>query len=584
MSFVEFLLICGTIALHSLQISASIPAPKPGQASLVIIFDTTGSMHDDLEELRKGAAFIVRKMMTEEKNPIYNYIFVPFNDPHFGPIFVTRNPQELLRKLDGVTVDGGGDCPEMSISGIKMALTECLPDSFVYVFTDADEKDSHLVPDVLTLIQKKRISITFIAAEGCDSTFKTYYSIAKKSNGQVYKIKSRDTNTILEHIGDTLDEGLQTLKVAYFEGAGAHEFGVDVDKSVKDFSVSVSGSDPNITVRNPEDEISEKAKTVIDLPRVKTVKVKDPEPGRWVVDASSTSGHSVKIAGVSDLKFDFGFSLHTPANIDEASPRPFRGYTNKFCVAPSDPAAIEKFTVVRFFKDDPKNEFELILNMELIDKSKMISCVAFSPPPGAFKIEIKGVDSSGYAFSRFLPTALETSDVTKPQYLGESLEQSIEMAPNTSVELNCKMAGKPEPSIEWMQEDKVIPGVSGDVHRIKHDKEKPLRKYSCVGTNTEGSAKVTFHVTSAQPPQLMQELLKHKNDSAIKLLAGETLEINCPVKGVPDPTIKWIKNGIFISDREENINSLTIPSVKEFDEGEYECIAENDYGNIRGKD
>lgn len=49
--------------------------------SLVIIFDTTWSMDDDLQELRAGAAHIVKEMLKKEKNPIYSYIFVPFNDP-----------------------------------------------------------------------------------------------------------------------------------------------------------------------------------------------------------------------------------------------------------------------------------------------------------------------------------------------------------------------------------------------------------------------------------------------------------------------------------------------------------------------
>lgn len=49
--------------------------------SLVIVFDTTWSMDDDLQALRAGAAHIVKEMLKKEKNPIYSYIFVPFNDP-----------------------------------------------------------------------------------------------------------------------------------------------------------------------------------------------------------------------------------------------------------------------------------------------------------------------------------------------------------------------------------------------------------------------------------------------------------------------------------------------------------------------
>lgn len=55
--------------------------PKPGQTSLVIVFDGTGSMTNCLEQLRNGAQQIIDKFMNDDENPIYNYIFVPFRDP-----------------------------------------------------------------------------------------------------------------------------------------------------------------------------------------------------------------------------------------------------------------------------------------------------------------------------------------------------------------------------------------------------------------------------------------------------------------------------------------------------------------------
>lgn len=73
---------------------------------------------------------------------------------------MTTNPQELLNELDRVTVYGGGDCPEMCITGIKFALEKCLPNSFVYVFTDADAKDAYLMPNALSLLQEKRTSVS----------------------------------------------------------------------------------------------------------------------------------------------------------------------------------------------------------------------------------------------------------------------------------------------------------------------------------------------------------------------------------------------------------------------------------------
>lgn len=54
---------------------------KPGQTSLVIVFDGTGSMEHCLVQLRTGARLIVEKFANRDDNPIYNYIFVPFRDP-----------------------------------------------------------------------------------------------------------------------------------------------------------------------------------------------------------------------------------------------------------------------------------------------------------------------------------------------------------------------------------------------------------------------------------------------------------------------------------------------------------------------
>lgn len=55
--------------------------PKPGQTSLVIVFDGTGSMENCLIQLRAGAKQIIDKFAKRDDNPIYNYIFVPFRDP-----------------------------------------------------------------------------------------------------------------------------------------------------------------------------------------------------------------------------------------------------------------------------------------------------------------------------------------------------------------------------------------------------------------------------------------------------------------------------------------------------------------------
>lgn len=57
------------------------PGDAKGSATLAFVFDSTGSMWDDLVQVKQGAAKIMATMLGRPDKPIYDYVLVPFHDP-----------------------------------------------------------------------------------------------------------------------------------------------------------------------------------------------------------------------------------------------------------------------------------------------------------------------------------------------------------------------------------------------------------------------------------------------------------------------------------------------------------------------
>ena len=84
-----------------------------------------------------------------------------------------------------MSAHGGGNCPELGMTGILNALNLSNPLSNVIVLTDASPKDGEMKDKVIRAACEKETSIHFfLSRTGCGN-FTPYLDVANKTSGLV---------------------------------------------------------------------------------------------------------------------------------------------------------------------------------------------------------------------------------------------------------------------------------------------------------------------------------------------------------------------------------------------------------------
>ncbi|XP_015199137.2 neogenin isoform X2 [Lepisosteus oculatus] len=155
-----------------------------------------------------------------------------------------------------------------------------------------------------------------------------------------------------------------------------------------------------------------------------------------------------------------------------------------------------------------------------------------------------------------------------------------------SVLLPCVVTGYPLPTVRWMVGDKLIEEregkfetVGGGSLQIVNLTEEDAGIYSCLADNGNETIEAQAELTMQAPPQFLKK--------PANIYAYESMDIvfECEVMGTPPPTVKWVKNGdaVIPSDYFKIIkeHNLQVLGLVKSDEGFYQCLAENDAGNVQ---
>ncbi|KAK8746928.1 hypothetical protein OTU49_016903, partial [Cherax quadricarinatus] len=163
------------------------------------------------------------------------------------------------------------------------------------------------------------------------------------------------------------------------------------------------------------------------------------------------------------------------------------------------------------------------------------------------------------------------------------------------VSFECKVVGYPTPLLQWFKDGQEL--KPGDVYQLSGTNS--LGKYSCIAKNCMGKAQSTAELT-------LEDIKSHLNeDEKEQLLAtnipprfiqglrsrdvkiGDPIRFTVQVTVTPAPTVTWYHEDEIIAEcpkyhmckDDPGIFHLDVACLQITDQGEWKCVASNDYGH-----
>ncbi|EGV94970.1 Hemicentin-1 [Cricetulus griseus] len=445
---------------------------------------------------------------------------------------------------------GGGDCPEMSIGAIKIALEISLPGSFIYVFTDARSKDYRLTHEVLQLIQQKQSQVLKWVEEAV----------------QASKVHLLST--------DHVQQAVNTWKIPF-------------DPSLKEVTVSLSGPSPVIEIRNPYGKLIKKGFGLNELLNIhnsaKVVNVKEPEAGMWTVKTSSSGRHSVRITGLSTIDFRAGFSRKPTLDFRKTISRPVQGiptYVLLNTSGISSPARVDRLELLSISGGSLKS----ITVKHYPDRKPygIWNISDFVPPDEAFFLKVTGYDKDGYLFQRVSSVSFSSIVPDAPKVTMPTRTPGYYLQPG---QILCSVESLLPFTLSFMRNGialgmdqylKESASVNWDFQKVELSDEGI---YECIAVSSAGTGRAQTFFDVSEPPPIIQV------PNNVTVMPGERAVLVCLVFSAVEYNLTWQRSGrdVRLADSARirtlaNL-SLELGSVKIGDAGEYRCLASNEGGS-----
>lgn len=265
-----------------------------GSARIGFVVDTTGSMGFEIASVREQILSIIQTRVS--LNLPTQYFLFPFNDPGFGTITMTDDPNIMTSAVNALTANAGGDCPEPVNTALLRAFGEIDTGGDILLFTDARPSDNTLTFAVGSFARSSGIRLTSVfsgANDFCPFLDSRFSTMSFDTGGQFFSLFPSEVG-LISHLGHFLAVPNQ---VDLFSRIGIRStidqiFTIPIDATMPRMILGVTGTGAtNIVVRRPDNSIVQPNDPNVTQVAVSTgviYSILNPAVGNWGITITGT--------------------------------------------------------------------------------------------------------------------------------------------------------------------------------------------------------------------------------------------------------------------------------------------------------
>ncbi len=387
------------------------------RSTLGMVIDTTGSMGGIIDNVKAQVAQIVNSVRGTDDEPS-QYLLQAFSDPDVAGAFVTQDADAFLAAVNSLFADGGGDCPELSQTGLLRAVAASQSDARLYLFTDASSKDASLVGSVIAAAQAKQIQITPLLFGSCSPIDPAYVREAQETGGQLFFLSPSEAGLTFSLIRPQLKNNLvPVMSASGTLSGGSKEFPIPIDSSVQSatFSVSIDFKGPINLLRPSGVAVTsgDPGVTITELSSGRVVTVNAPETGLWRLQAGGSGSFTVEARANSALQFNsfefveltgrpaheglFPIAGQPVINTDETGLATLSGpfTTANFALVSQAGDTLQTVALAQGDPNAAADQFDGV----------------FRPPAQPFRVVVSGLDQNGLPYQRLFSSLFRAQSV-----------------------------------------------------------------------------------------------------------------------------------------------------------------------------